>query len=169
MVTPRFIYGVGNSMELGLNLNGLVTRGESQMAIEGVIKRVDSLYILGGTTLSYGGELLYPFKITNKGGGLLFLSAARSFDSVRLTGGLYWASNAYTSTGNVLGFLAGIEWKIPKFIIAMDFFSGKNDLSYLSPGLIYLPSEHFNAFLAFQKSLTLQENDGILWGISYLF
>lgn len=170
-ITPRIVIGLGYKFEGGINLPGYLSPGDKLLTAQIVLKHGHSLDTTAPWTLTEGAHLLIPLT-SNRETGLFgyVMTGYRLFDHLRLNAGLYGATQPVTSTKDDIGVLGSIEYGVNDWLtVAADGYSGKNALSYVSPGLFVVPFANCVLYPAYQISNVNRDLDSYLLEIGYTF
>ena len=138
--TPRVVVGLGRRFEAGVNINGIVDPGLSQVIVTPTVKW--KIYDGGenGWGFLIGDNLFIP--VQNKtfdAGTWIYTEFVKTFKTrTRTTFGGYYASANVFDVAQRGGGQFAVEQSIgSKFTLAADWFTGKHGVGYLTPG-IYL-------------------------------
>lgn len=151
-LTPRVVIGFGSNFEGGVNLSGFVSPGAKLWTAIVTLKHGQSLDTTAPWTLTEGTHLYVPLTSGRNFGGFGYLMTGyKLFGRLRLDAGAYGATNAVTSSGNLIGALGSMELTINDWLtVAVDGYSGNNALSYITPGLFVGPFGHWIFYPAYQ-------------------
>jgi hypothetical protein len=135
----RGVWGVGGSVEVGVNLRGFMVPGRSTPIAEPNVKwQPWSNEVLSFTAGAAGQFFLRGARDGTPSAFGYAHAAAKLPSDTRLTAGGYWASSGYAADNVQKGVLAGVEQKLgQEWTVAADWFSGKNSIGYLTPGVIW--------------------------------
>jgi hypothetical protein len=144
---PRAVFGVGERIEVGLNVSVLDTLAPNQPVY--VSPNVKWQFYNNETNgvAAAGGALLYT-PLNNRGGadtyGFVYTVVSKKVKrdfGPRLTGGAYALPGLRNGLGTQAGAIVGYEQPISKRAsFVTDWFSGKNSFGYVTPGVsITLP------------------------------
>ena len=138
---PRVVAGVGNNVEVGLNVTGNVQPGPDSTTLVPAIKwkaydgKDNGWAIIGGT------HLFVPVRNrTYDAGNYSYLQVSKSFKTgTRLTAGGYnFTKNVVARNANRAGGQFAFEQPLNKtWTIAADWFTGKRSAGYFTPGVIF--------------------------------
>jgi hypothetical protein len=136
--TMRGVYGFGSHVEGGVNFGGFVTPGRSTPSATLALKwqpvKIDNF------ALTAGAHGLFFLRGSNDGdpSGWFYAHVSYAFPTnTRLTAGGWVATSGYAAPGRTGGGLLALEQKVNDHLtIAADWFSGRNGIGYLSPGII---------------------------------
>lgn len=139
---PRFVVGVGNNIEVGVNLSGNIQPGADSTAIVPTVKwkafetkKKDFAFIAGSN---------FYVPVRNRGfdiGTWSYLAVAKAVKKTRLTAGGYAASrNIFASDAVRTGGQFGIEHAVNnKLTLAADWITGRHAAGYFTSGVIFKP------------------------------
>ena len=149
---PRVVVGIGNRVEVGLNLTGNIQPGPDATALVPTVKY--KLYDGGdnGYVLVAGNNLFIP--VRNRAynlGNYLYLSGSKTFGKTCLTaGGYHFSSNVVAPNAQRAGGQFGFEQTFtPRFTIAADWLTGKQASGYFTPGLIFKPHPQVTVYAGY--------------------
>lgn len=138
---PRVVVGIGNKIEVGMNLIGNIQPGSDATTIVPSIKA--KVYDKESWSIVTGANIYIP--VRNRAyniGSYTYLQASKTLKSnTRLTFGGYHASkNVFASQAQRAGGQFGIEQSInSKFSIGADWITGRHAAGYVTPVLTYKP------------------------------
>lgn len=171
--TVRGVFGAIPRMEVGVNFGGLNAPGPVTPTATVAVK-IQPVRA-GDFTLTAGGYGLFYLKGSEDGNpaglGYGFASYRIPKLGTRIELGGWYSSAGYakpTSTGGALAtFEQPLPW-VPGLTLAADWWSGKNALGYVSPGLIY-GFGHWTAYAAYTIKNGDSKGNGGLLELGYLF
>ena len=169
-ITPRVVLGVGYNSEAGLNLPGYVNVGDKLWTAILAVKHGQTLDATSQLTLTEGTHLYVPLTSHQNAGIFGYVTAGiRPINAIRLSAGVYGATTPVTGTDDAIGALGAIEFKALDWLsIALDGYSGKNALGYVTPGLVISVS-NWSLYPAYQISNTSRGGDSYLFEVGYSF
>jgi hypothetical protein len=136
--TMRGVYGLGSNVEAGVNFGGFVTPGRSIPTATATMKWQPVK--IGSFALTAGAHGLFFLGGSKDGGpsGWFHVHGSYSFPTnTRLTAGGWVATSGYAAPGSTGGGTFGLEQKVNDHLtLAADWFTGRNGIGYLSPGVI---------------------------------
>lgn len=138
---PRVVVGIGNKIEVGVNVLGNIQPGADATTIVPTIKA--KVYDKESWSIVTGANIYIP--VRNRAyniGSYTYVQASKSLKSnTRLTFGGYHASkNVFASQAQRAGGQFGIEQSInSKFSIGADWITGRHAAGYVTPVLTYKP------------------------------
>jgi hypothetical protein len=140
---PRIVAGVGNNVEIGLNVIGNVQPGSDSTTLVPTVKWKFYKNKTKDTALIAGTNFYIPVK--NRAynvGSYSYLAIGKTINKTRLTAGGYVASkNVFASKAVRAGGQFGFEQTINnKFSVAADWITGKNASGYFTPGIVFKPT-----------------------------
>ncbi|HZK75525.1 MAG TPA: hypothetical protein VFD13_01340 [Candidatus Kapabacteria bacterium] len=170
-LTPRVVIGYGYNFEGGINLPGYINVGDKLWTSMITLKHGQALDTTAPWTLTEGAHLYLPLTSGQHAGVFGYIMTGyKLFGRIRLDGGLYAATDAVTGTGNEVGALGSVELSINDWLtVAVDGYSGKNALGYVTPGLFVGPFGHWIFYPAYQFSNTSRDGDSYLFEAGYTF
>jgi hypothetical protein len=149
---PRIVAGVGNNVEIGLNVIGNVQPGSDSTTLVPTVKWKFYENKRKNTALIAGTNFYIPVK--NRAynvGTYSYAAVSKTINKTRLTAGGYVASkNVFASKAVRAGGQFGFEQTVSsKISVAADWITGKNASGYFTPGIIYKPTPKLAAYLAY--------------------
>jgi hypothetical protein len=136
--TARGVYGFGAGIEGGINVGGFVTPGRSTPTATLALKWQPVK--AGNFALTVGAHGLFFLRGSQDGdpAGQFYAHASYSFPTnTRVTAGGWVATNGYAAASDRRGGLFALEQKLNDHLtLAGDWFTGKNGIGYLSPGIV---------------------------------
>jgi hypothetical protein len=136
---PRVVVGVGNDIEVGLNVTGNIQPGSDSTTLIPAVKW--RVYNGGdnGWSVVVGDNLYVPVRNRSyKLGNYFYTQASKTFKSgTRLTAGAYhFSKNTVASNANRAGGQFGFEQVVNKYLnINADWYTGKHAAGYFTPGV----------------------------------
>lgn len=150
--TPRFVVGIGDSVELGLNVNGPTTADGPQTTLTPAIKwRPYSNE--NGWNFLLGDELFLPVQNpTYHAGNYFYAEFVKSCHTqTRVTFGAYHFTPSVVAAAQRVGGQFAIEQPVRKsFTVAADWYTGNHALGYITPGAIVKLTERLTWSLSYQ-------------------
>lgn len=136
--TMRGVYGFGSHLEGGVNVGGFVTPGRSTPSATLALKWQPVK--IGSFALTAGAQGLFFLRGSKDGdsAGQFYAHASYGFPTnTRLTAGGWVATTGYAAADSTRGGLFALEQKLNDHLtLAADWFSGRNGVGYLSPGIV---------------------------------
>jgi hypothetical protein len=138
---PRVVVGIGNKIEVGMNLIGNIQPGADATTVVPTIKA--KVYDKESWSIVTGANIYIP--VRNRAynvGSYTYVQASKSFKSnTRLTfGGYHTSKNVFAAQAQRAGGQFGIEQSInSKFSIGADWITGRHAAGYVTPVLTYKP------------------------------
>jgi hypothetical protein len=135
--TGRAVYGIVPNVEAGVNFGGFVSPGRSVPVATPNVKwqpwHDDKLAVTAGVS----GLFFLRGREDGKPAAEGYAHVAYKLPTnTRLTAGGYWASSGYAAADPQAGALLAFEQKVNDHLILIaDWFSGRNGLGYLTPGI----------------------------------
>jgi hypothetical protein len=135
--TGRAVYGVVPNVEAGVNFGGFVSPGRSMPVATPNVKwqpwHDDKLAVTAGV---FGLFFLRGREDVKPAAEGYAHVAYKLPTNTRLTAGGYWASSGYAAADPQAGALLAFEQKVNDHLnLIADWFSGRNGLGYLTPGI----------------------------------
>jgi hypothetical protein len=136
--TVRGVYGLGGQVEGGVNLGGFVTPGRSTPTAIAAIKWQPVR--AGNFALTAGAHGLFFLRGSEDGNpaGHFYAHGSYAFPTnTRVTAGGWVATAGYAAPDGTRGGLFALEQKVNDHLtVAADWFTGRNGLGYLTPGIV---------------------------------
>ena len=138
---PRVVVGIGNKIEVGVNVLGNIQPGADATTVVPTIKA--KVYDKESWSIVTGANIYLP--VRNRAyniGSYTYVQASKTFKSnTRLTfGGYHVSKNVFASQAQRAGGQFGIEQSInSKFSIGADWITGRHAAGYVTPVLTYKP------------------------------
>jgi hypothetical protein len=151
--TPRLVVGLGKQVEIGLNVNGVMTPLASQTTITPTIKW--KAYDGGNNGWSFlvGDNLFIPVQNkTYDTGTWVYAELVKSWNTnTRATLGAYYATpNVFTSFQRAGGQFAIEQTLTKRVTLAADCFTGNSSVGYVTPGLIVKLTPKVTWYISYQ-------------------
>ena len=139
---PRLVIGVGNNVEVGLNVTGNIQPGADSTTLVPTIKwkfyqsEKRKVVLFGGTNVY--------IPVRNRAydvGTYSYVAVSKTINKMRLTAGGFVASkNVFAPNAVRGGGQFGLEHAVnSKLTIAADWITGRHTNGYFTPGVIYKP------------------------------
>jgi hypothetical protein len=149
---PRFVYGIGGNVEIGLNVVGNIQPGKDATALVPAIKWRFYQNAKKDVSVVAGTNVFIP--VRNRGynvGSYSYVNASKTLgEKTRLTAGGYFYSKNVVSTAARGGAQFGVEHTVnPKFILAADYLTGKHANGYFTPGIFYKPTPKVTGYFGY--------------------
>ena len=171
---PRVVVGVGNNVEVGLNVTGNIQPGLDSTTLVSTAKWKFYERKKKNTALIAGTNLYIP--VRNRGynfGSYSYLAVSRTINMTRLTAGGYVASkNVFAPNAVRMGGQFGIEQTVnKKLTVAADWITGGHSAGYFTPGIFYKPQPKFTAYFAYSigNKAASKGNHYFLFELGYNF
>lgn len=169
---PRIVVGVGNNVEVGVNVTGNVRPGADATTIVPTVKW--KVYESKKKDLAvFAGSNVY-IPVRNRAyniGTWSYVAVSKTFDKTRLTAGGYIASkNVFAANAVRTGGQFGIEHTInSKVAVAADWITGRHPAGYFTPGVIYKPYPKVTTYWSYSigNGRAYQGNHFFLFEIGY--
>lgn len=135
----RAVAGLGSSVEAGMNLGGLAAQGRSVPNAIVALKWQPVRTSQWSVTAGVHGLFFLRGGVDGSPSGHLYAHAAWTpVDGTRITAGVWYATSGYADIGVAKGVLAGFEQHLSAALVFQaDWYSGRNGLGYLTPGLAW--------------------------------
>ncbi|MEP6947002.1 MAG: hypothetical protein ABJA02_13865 [Acidobacteriota bacterium] len=149
---PRIVVGVGNNVEVGINVTGNIQPGSDSTTIVPTVKWKFYENNAKDMALIAGTNFYIPIRNrTYNVGTYSYLAVSKTIDKTRLTAGAYVASKSvFAANAARVGGQFGFEQTISgKFAVAADWITGKHSSGYFTPGLIYKPTQKVTTYWAY--------------------
>ena len=171
---PRFVVGVGDDVEVGLNVTGNIQPGSDPTALVPTIKWKFYQNKKKDTALIAGTNFYVPVRNRSyRAGTYSYLAVSKTINKTRLTGGGYVATkNVFATNATRGGGQFGIEQTInSKLTLAADWITGRHSSGYFTPGVIYKPHPKVTAYLSYSLGNTNVRNGNhfFLFELGYNF
>ncbi len=171
---PRVVVGVGNNVEIGLNVTGNVQPGSDSTTLSPTAKwkfyenKKKDVAFIAGT------NLFIPVRNRSYNiGSYSYLAVSKTLNKTRFTAGGYVASkNVFATNAVRAGGQFGFEQTVnKKLTFAADWITGKNSAGYLSFGPIYKPHPKVTAYFSYSVGNTnvSKGNHYFLFELGYNF
>ncbi len=150
-LTPRLVVGIGESLELGLNVNGLTTPDILRTTLAPAIKWKP--YAKDRWSFLLGDEFLVPIQNrTYNVGNYFYAEFVKSWHTqTRATFGAYHFTPSVVAAAQRAGGQFAIEQPVSKsFTVAADWYTGNHALGYITPGIIVKLSEKLTWYVSYQ-------------------
>jgi hypothetical protein len=171
---PRVVTGVGNNVEVGLNVTGNMQPGADSTTLVPTVKWRFFQNEKKDVALIAGTDLFVPVRNRSYDVGTYsYLAVSKTINKTRLTGGGYVASkNVFAPDAVRGGAQFGIEQTVnKKFSVAADWITGKHASGYFTPGVIYKPTSRITTYWAYSIGNTAASdgNHFFLFELGYNF
>jgi hypothetical protein len=151
--TPRVVIGVGHGLEVGLNVNGVVTPGVLQTNLSPTIKWKG--YDGGGNGWAFfvGDDLFLP--VQNPGynaGNYIYVEFTKTWTTkTRATFGGYYFTRDVVASAQLGGGQLAIEQAVGnRLTLAADWYTGTHALGYITPGIILKATSKLTLYCSYQ-------------------
>lgn len=171
---PRVVVGVGNNVEVGLNVTGNIQPGADSTTLVPTVKwkfyqnEKKGLAFIGGTNV-YLPVRNRAYNI----GTYSYLATSKTIKKTRLTAGGYVASkNVFAPNAVRSGGQFGVEQTLnSKVSLAADWITGKHASGYFTPGVIYKPHPKITTYWTYSigNANARQGNHYFLLELGYNF
>ena len=170
-VTPRVVIGFGANFEGGVNVPGYISPGSPLYWAIVALKHGNNLDDSGSWTLTEGAHGYFPLTKGPDAGVFGYVTAGKKFSNgIRISGGVYGATEAVTGTTGAIGALGGLEIPLTDWLtLAADGYSGDNALGYVTPGVFIFPFTNATIYAAYEFSNSTSDADAFLVEFGYTF
>ncbi len=137
--TPRLVVGVGHRIEVGLNINGITTSGDSQTVLSPTAKWKVYEGSTNGWAFLVGDSVFLPVQNrTYDAGNYLYAEFVKTFKSgTRATFGGYDFTPHVVANAQRAGGQFAIEQPIGRQVtLAADWYTGDHASGYFTPGIV---------------------------------
>jgi hypothetical protein len=151
--TPRIVAGVGNQIEIGLNVNGLSAPGNPQATLIPTIKWKAYDGRENGWAFLIGDDVFLPVQNrTYRAGNYAYAEWTKTWRTkTRATFGAYDFTTSVVASGNRAGAQFAVEQPITgRFTLAADWYTGDQALGYVTPGLIIKATSKLTLYGTYQ-------------------
>jgi len=151
--TPRVVIGAGRRLEIGLNVNGIVTPGVLQTTLTPTIKWRTYDGGANGWAFFVGDDLFLP--IQNRGynaGNYIYAEFTKTWKAkTRVTFGGYHFTRDVVAPAQRAGGQFAIEQPIgDRLTLAADWYTGTHALGYITPGIILKATSKLTLYGSYQ-------------------
>jgi hypothetical protein len=151
--TPRVAGGIGNRIEIGLNLNGITSSGPSQTTPTPTIKWKAYDGGKNGWSFLVGDDVFIPVQNRSyKAGNYIYGEFTRMLKTqTRFTFGAFDFTRSVVASGNKAGGQFAVEQPVSKRItLAADWFTGHHGIGYFTPGAVIKLTNRATAYAAYE-------------------
>lgn len=151
--SPRVVGGAGHRIEVGVNVNGITSPGPSQTTLSPTFKWKAYDGGANGWALMVGDDLFIPVQNRSyDAGNYFYAELAKTLKTkMRLTFGAYDFTADVVSSKNKAGGQFGVEQPVGKRVtLAVDWYTGKQALGYLTPGLAIKINSKATVYTAYE-------------------
>jgi len=171
----RIVVGVPGNIEVGANVYYTRASGAQPINVQPNVKWQFYQNEKRGVAIAAGALLSTPVTHRSDGSttGMVYLVGSKSFSgsrAPRLTFGGYQLLGRFEDGTDKSGVMAAIEQPVTKkFSILTDWFSGKNSLGYVTPGVAYTFSPKNNIYAGYSIGNQGRGNNslGIYYGHTF--
>lgn len=171
---PRIVVGVGENVEIGMNLIGNIQPGADTTTLVPTVKWRFYQNEKKDVSLMAGTNFYIP--VRNRAynfGTYSYLAGSKTINKTRLTAGAYVASKSVFASNAVrAGGQFGFEQTVnSKFSVAADWITGKHSSGYFTPGVICKPHPKVTTYWSYSigNADTSKGNHFFLFEIGYNF
>lgn len=137
--TPRVVFGAGGRAEMGVNINGLSTKGEPQTTLTPTVKWKAYESGSNGWAFLIGDDLFVPVQNRSySAGNYLYVQVTKTWKKkTRVTAGAYHFTRDVVASAQRAGGQFAVEQPIGKRVtVAADWYTGKHALGFFTPGIV---------------------------------
>jgi hypothetical protein len=150
---PRVVIGAGRRLEIGLNVNGIVTPGVLQTTVSPTIKWETYDGGSNGWAFFVGDDLFLP--VQNRGynaGNYTYAEFTKTWKTkTRATFGGYHFTRDVVAPAQRAGGQFAIEQPVgDRLTLAADWYTGTHALGYITPGIILKATSKLTLYGSFQ-------------------
>jgi hypothetical protein len=172
--TPRMVIGFGHQIEAGVNFDGLSAPTNGELQISPTIKWRPWKSQTSGWSFYVGDELFFPvYNRTYNTGNYFYASFAKQWKhGTRIGFGAYDFTRNVVASANRAGGQFTFEQQLnPRWTLAAEWYTGKQAVGYVNPGLIFKLTAKLTLYGAYQigNSGVTRGNHQFLWEIGYNF
>lgn len=152
--TPRAVFGVGGNVEVGLNVTGNIQPGADTTTLVPNVKwrfyqnkKKDAALIAGTSVFIPVRNRAYNI------GNYSYIAGSKTFgEKTRLTvGAFHFSKNVVASKASRTGGQFGFEHFLnSKVTLAADWYTGRHNNGYFTPGVIYKPHPQVATYFSYQ-------------------
>jgi hypothetical protein len=150
---PRLVVGIGNNVEVGLNVTGNIQPGADSTTLVPAVKWRPYHNEKNGWSIVTGANMYIPFRNRSYDAGVyLYAQASKSFKSgTRVTGGGFYCSpNVVALHAHRGGGQFGFEQTVNKYLnINADWITGKHGSGYFTPGISFRPAPKLTGYMGY--------------------
>lgn len=151
-IVPRFVFGVRNNVEVGVNFTGNIQPGRDATVISPVVKWKVYNNEKRGIAIVTGSHLFVPIRQrAYKVGTYNYAAASKTLGKARFTAGSFFAGKGvFAPKATRGGGQFGAEYVLNKKVtFAADWITGKHSSGYFSPGLFYRINKRASTFFGY--------------------
>ncbi|HUC42272.1 MAG TPA: hypothetical protein VL913_00875 [Candidatus Micrarchaeaceae archaeon] len=172
--TPRVVFGVGGSIEAGVNFNGLSAPGPEETVVSPTIKWRPWYDKDSGWMFYVGDDVFIPVHDrTYNAGNYAYASVDKVWASgTRIGFGAYDFTRDVVAKANRAGGEFTFEQPVTKKLtLAVEWYTGKMADGYVNPGVIFKLTPKITLYGAYQigNAGVTAGNHMFLWEIGYNF
>jgi hypothetical protein len=150
---PRIVVGVGNHVEVGVNITGNIQPGADTTTLVPAIKWKPYDGGKNGWAFVAGNNLFIPLRNRSyKVGNYAYAQFSKTFSTrTRLTlGGYYFTKDVVAPRAQRAGGQLGFEQPITKnFGVQADWFTGRHTNGYFTPGFLYKLNSNLTGYFGY--------------------
>jgi hypothetical protein len=162
---PRVVVGIGRNLEAGVNVGTVISGNPSVVYVEPNVKWQFYRNDKATLNMSFGVVAHIPVKGPNRSiSELFYLNASKTLSGKhgpRITFGGYSIDGSGFGASR-RGVIAGVEEPLaPKVSLVADWFSGKNRLGYVTPGLAFALDRRSGLLAGYSIGNSGRRNHGV--------
>jgi len=150
---PRFMYGAGHKIEIGVNLPGNIQPGPDALTIVPAIKWKFYDGKKNGWAVVLGDNVYFPVQNkTYDAGTFVYAMAQKTFSTKTRIGfgANYFSKDVVKPDEDVVGAQLTLEQPVTeRFVLCADWFSGDHASGYLTAGGYYKFTEKFTGYAGY--------------------
>ncbi|MGB2628166.1 MAG: hypothetical protein WAK20_15380 [Candidatus Acidiferrum sp.] len=172
--TPRVVVGIGHSVEIGANFNGLSAPDEGELDVSPTVKWRIWKAKSSGWALLVGDDVFFPvYQRSYNAGNYAYAFFSKEWrHGTRIGFGGYDFTKNVVSTGNRAGGQFTIEQTINKRLtLASEWYTGNSAVGYVNTGAVIKLTQKLTLYTAYQlgNSGLTSGNHQFLWEFGYNF
>lgn len=151
--TPRMVAGVGDRIEIGLNVNGLSAPGNPQTTLTPTLKWKVYDGRENGWAFLVGDDAFVPVQNRSyRAGNYAYAEWTKTWRTkTRATFGAYDFTADVVASGNRAGGQFAVEQPITgRLTLAADWYTGQHALGYVTPGIILKATSQLTLYGSYQ-------------------
>jgi hypothetical protein len=172
--TPRIVIGIGHSIEIGANFNGLSAPTTGELDLSPTIKWRLWNRAASGWSFYVGDDGFFPIRqrIYNAGNYFYACFAKQWKHGTRITAGGYDLTKNVVAAANRAGGQFTFEQAVTKRLtLASEWYTGNHAAGYVNPGVIVKITSKLTGYAAYQigNAGVTKGNHQFLWELGYNF
>jgi hypothetical protein len=172
--TPRVVIGIGHSIEIGANFNGLAAPSTDLLTLSPTIKWRPWKSATAGWSFYVGDDLFFAVHDrTYNAGNYVYAAFAKEWKhGTRVTAGAYDFTRNVVASANRAGGQFTFEQQLSKrWTLAAEWYTGNSDVGFVDTGLVVKLTSKLSLFAAYQigNSGVTNGNHQFLGEVGYNF